>query len=83
MQYDNSDIEKYISSFKTNGNDMLTYEKILTTCIVTTRRLTLDIESLEEVLIRNKAKNIFTLLAVGTKLESIRLEIEQLLETQK
>lgn len=83
MQYNNYDIEKYISSLQINGKDMLSYEKILTTCIVTTRLLILDIESLEEILIKYNPKDIFTLLVIGIKLENIRLEIERLLDIKK
>lgn len=79
MSNNYEEISRYVDALNCNKKEnTLTYDTILTNCIVSSRRLILEIESLENNLIKNKGENYNILLSIGVCLEKMITEIESL-----
>lgn len=71
----NHDFENYLSLIKKDSETVLTKEHLITGAIVNTKRIIIELQELESVILTEAHNNIFSLLILGSQLETLKREL--------
>lgn len=74
LEFDNS-IAKYLEK-SIKKEDCITHEELLTNCIITSKRLIIEIESMEDKILKDNNKNLNKLLIIGAQFEQMIQKIK-------
>ena len=71
----NHDFENYLSLIKKDSETVLTKEHLITGAIVNTKRIIIELQELESVILTEAHNNTFSLLILGSQLETLKREL--------
>lgn len=71
----NNDLNEYISHLKGDEPQELTREHLITGTVINIKRILLELQELENIILANSHNNTFSIIILGAKLETIKREV--------
>lgn len=65
----------YLFSIHSNDTHELTHEHLITGAVINIKRIMLELQELESMIVTNARDNVFTILILGSQLENVKREL--------
>jgi hypothetical protein len=71
----NNNFSDYLSSIHSNDTTELTREHLITGTVINIKRIILELQELENIVVANAHDNVFAMLILGSQLENVKREL--------